>query len=86
MIFFFIKYSNKDSIVLSWPCVRMAFPLGRSGWAKKNPAVETAGCKPKPTAYENYLLVPTIYLIVIAFAASLTSAFLGRFSFNTPLT
>ena len=53
---------------------------------KRNPAVETAGCKPKPTAYEKYLLVRTIYLIVISFAASLTSAFLGRFNLNTPLT
>jgi len=56
------------------------------GMGQKNPAVETAGCKPKPTAYEKYLLVRTIYLIVISFAASLTSAFLGRFNFNTPLT
>jgi hypothetical protein len=23
---------------------------------KRNPTVETAGCKPKPTAYEKYLI------------------------------
>jgi hypothetical protein len=34
-----------------------AFAFGRFGWAGiKNPAVETAGCKPKPTAYEKFLL------------------------------
>jgi hypothetical protein len=28
---------------------------GNYGIEKKNPAVETAGCKPKPTAYEKNL-------------------------------
>lgn len=48
---------------------------------KKNPAVETTGCKPKPTAYEK-----AFYCIVISCAGVLTSAFLGRFNVKTPLT
>jgi hypothetical protein len=59
---------------------------GRVAIKIRNPAVETVGCKPKPTAYEKYVLVRTAYFIVISFAASLTSVFLGRFNLNTPLT
>jgi len=32
------------------------FPSGARAGSKRNPAVETAGCKPKPTAYEKYLV------------------------------
>ena len=38
-------------------CVGGPSPSGEGrDEAKRNPTVETVGCKPKPTAYEKYLI------------------------------
>ena len=58
----------------------------RKSFYTRNPIVETTGCKPKPTAYEKYLILLFAYCMFICCTNDLTTSFFGGFNVNTPLT